>query len=715
MINNPRRMIVIVATIVVTGLAAGWFIRGRGPATLPVVAPIPAPGFAGSDSCASCHAEQHSLWRNSQHALAMQEATPATILGDTRDTAVADVDFRYTFGIAPLQQYLVPQPGGRLQAFGIAWDSRPAADGGQHWFDLYPGQDLKPGNPLHWTGIDQTWNYQCADCHSTNLRKNYNSETDEYQTTWSEISVGCEACHGPASNHIDWANKAGGWRASEESKGLTVDLNERRDISWITTATGSATRSAPRTEDREIGTCAHCHARRGQYADDIHAGDDWLDAFRPALLDPGLYHADGQQRDEVYTWGSFVQSRMYAAGVTCADCHEPHSGQLRAPGNAVCAQCHLPAVFDTADHHHHSADSPGAQCTSCHMPATTYMVVDPRRDHSLRIPRPDRSVTIGTPNACNDCHKDRKPRWAADAVRGWFLQPKPGYQTFAEAFAIADEGNPAAVGPLLDLAEDRTLAPLVRASAIARAARFPEAAEANAVARALGDRDALVRSAAAEALGNARAATRANRLTGMLGDPVRLVRMAAARALAGEPEGFLPAGARNGFTAALDEWIAAQRFNADRPESLTNLGTLYLERGEIDEATSSFNQAMKLDPTFIQASANLADVHRARGDEAGAEQVLRDALTRNPDAAALHHALGLSLIRQGRTADALVALEKARRLAPEDPRFAFVYAVALHDTGNAGAAISNLREALNRHPYDRDMLAALAAYEREPD
>jgi len=675
---------------------------------------MPAPGFVGSGACATCHADQHALWQKSQHALAMQEATPATILGDTGKAVVGDFDFRYTFGIAPLQQYLVPFPGGRLQALGIAWDSRPAASGGQRWFDLYPGQDLKPGDPLHWTGIDQNWNYQCADCHSTNLRKNYDSQAGEYKTTWSEISVGCEACHGPGSNHVDWARDPDGWRNVNESKGLTVALDERRGIAWITTTTGSATRSAPRTEAREIATCARCHARRGQYSDDIHAGQNWLDAFRPALLEPGLYHADGQQLDEVYTWGSFIQSRMYAAGVTCADCHDPHSGKLRAQGNAVCAQCHEPAVFDATSHHHHPADSPGAQCTSCHMPATTYMVVDPRRDHSLRIPRPDRSVTIATPNACNGCHEDRDAQWAAEAVLGWYPQRKSGYQTFAEAFVIADQGNPAAVGPLLDLGEDQRQPALVRASAIARTARFPEAAAAGAVARALGDSDALVRSAAVEAIASSDAATRANRLTGMLKDPVRLVRMAAARALAGEPERLLPAGARDRFTAALDEWIAAQRFNADRPEALTSLGALNVERGALDEATTLFRQSIALDPTFIQASVNLADVYRARGNEAEAERILREALTRNPDAAAVHHALGLSLIRQGRTPDALAALGNARRLAPENPRFAFVHAVALHDMGKPVAAISSLKEALSRHPYDRDMLAALAAYEQEP-
>ncbi len=705
---DHRRVIVAVAAIAATGLAAAWLMRGRAPP-----APTPTPTFAGSDACASCHATQHTLWRNSHHALAMQEATADTILGDTDAAAVAQFDLKYTFGVTPLQQYLVPLPGGRLQALGVAWDSRPAASGGQRWFDLYPGQELKPGNPLHWSGIDQNWNYQCADCHSTNLRKNYDSAAGEYKTTWSEINVGCEACHGPASNHLTWARDPGGSRELADSKGLAVALDERRDITWTPTGSGSAVRSAPRTDAREIATCARCHARRSQFSDDIHAGQNWLDAFRPALLEPGLYHADGQQRDEVYTWGSFVQSRMHAAGVTCADCHEPHSGTLRAKGNAVCAQCHEPTVFDVASHHHHPENSPGTQCTSCHMPATTYMVVDPRRDHSFRIPRPDRTVTIGTPNACNSCHEDRDAQWATDTVLDWYPQRKPGYQTFAETFSMADQGNPAAVGLLLDLVEDPAQPPLVRASAIARTTRFPEAT-VDVVARALGDRDALVRSAAVEALAGSDAATRANRLTDVLVDPVRLVRMAAARALAGEPEQLLPAEALGRFSAALNEWIASQRFTADRPEGLTSLGMLNLERGNIEDATMLFRQAITIDPTFIQAAVNLADVHRALGNEADAEQTLRESLTRNPDAGPLHHALGLSLIRQGRKADALAALRDAQRLAPEDPRLAFVYAVALHDTGNPQAAIASLRQALERHPYDRDMLAALAAYEREP-
>jgi tetratricopeptide (TPR) repeat protein len=625
----------------------------------------------------------------------------------------ADFEARYAFGVFPLQQYLLPLPGGRLQAFGVAWDSRPAEAGGQRWFSLYPSQQLQPGAPLHWTGIDQTWNYQCADCHSTDLRKNYDEKTDHYETRWSEISVGCEACHGPASNHLAWARQEQGWRALGPTHGLVQSLDERRGVTWSLGTAPTASRSAPRGTSREIDTCARCHSRRGQYTDAIHAGEDWLDGFRPALLDPGLYYPDGQQREEVYTWGSFLQSRMHAAGVTCSDCHEPHGGKLRAPGNSVCEQCHAPAVFETANHHHHPAGSPGAQCVACHMPATTYMVIDPRRDHSIRIPRPDRSVTLGVPNACGTCHAERGAQWAADAVVAWYPQRKPGFQGFAEVFAAAERGDPAAAPTLAALLGDDTQAALVRASAAARLAAFLSPTTLPAVSGALRDPHALVRAAAAETLAVADPGTRADQLAPLLADPVRLVRMAAARGLAGEPEARLLADERGAFTKALDEWLAAQRFNADRPEAQTSLGALYAERGSWAEAIAAYRRALTLDPTYVQAAANLADLYRSRNDEREAEQVLRQALARNPDSAALHHVLGLALIRSGRTAEAVAALQQSTLLDPDDARFAYVYAVALHDTGDPRGSIAVLRRAVERHPFDGELRAALSAYERK--
>ncbi len=728
----------------------GYF-RVRCPAgTLPALAlllagcaadaPPPAPTFVGSAACAACHAAEHAAWSRSQHALAMQEATDRTVSArfdgatftaggvtsrffrrdgrffvntDGPDGKPADFELKYTFGVYPLQQYLVPFPGGRLQALGIAWDARPLAAGGQRWFHLYPGREPKAGDPLHWTGIDQNWNYQCADCHSTNLRKNYDAAAGSYATTWSEISVGCEACHGPTSNHVAWARRETGWRALEATQGLVNALDERRGVTWTPREGGTAARSVPRTGSREIDSCARCHARRGQFSDDVHAGDDWLDAFRPALIEPGLYHPDGQQRDEVYTWGSFLQSRMHAAGVTCADCHDPHTQALRAPGNAVCAQCHAPARFDATAHHRHAPGSAGGACVACHMPPTTYMVIDPRHDHSLRIPRPDLSVSLGTPNACSGCHADRGAQWAAEAVAAWYPQRKPGFQSFAAAFPVADQGDPAAARTLTALIDDPAQPALVRASALSRARVFASPEIVATTARSLRDRDALVRVAAAEALAEADPATRAEQLAPLLRDPVRMVRMAAARALAGAAEARLLGGERAPFDTSLGEWIAGERFNADRPESLGNLGTLDLERGQVEDAVAWFRRAIALDPTFVQASVNLAEAERMRGNETGAEKTLREALGRTPDAAAVHHALGLSLVRQGRLADALGSLQAAHDLAPDEPRFAFVHAVALHDTGRRAAAIATLREAIRRHPYDQNLVGTLASYEGE--
>jgi len=745
-----RGLWLVLALAAAAVLAAAWLVSrppavpaaptASAPAADAAAAP-PAPTYVGTAACASCHAQEHAAWRGSQHDRAMAEATEATVLGnfagakfthagvtstffrrdgkffvntDGPGGRLADFEIRYAFGVEPLQQYLVEMPGGRLQALGIAWDTRPAKEGGNRWFHLYPERRLKAGDPLHWTGIDQTWNYQCADCHSTNLRKNYDEKTNSYATTWTDIDVGCEACHGPGSNHVGWAKNESGRQRHAANKGLTVLLDERRGVTWaIDDGSGNAARSAPRATSREIETCARCHARRGQFSDAWHAGNRFADGYRAALIEPGLYWDDGQQRDEVFTVGTFLASRMHAKGVTCSDCHDPHTGKPRAPGNDVCAQCHAPGRYDTAAHHHHPAGSKGAQCAACHMPTTTYMVVDPRHDHGFRIPRPDRTASLGTPNACNQCHRDRKPEWAAAAIKGWFPQPKPGEQRFAEAFALAERGGPGAQQALVAAAENAALSGYVRAGAIRRLARYAGPATLPAIRAALGDADALVRAAAVGALSGADAGLRAQLLAPLLADPVRLVRMEAARALAGEAEARLSPADRARFDSALAQYVEAERFNADRPEGRANLGNLHATQGRFDEAEAAFRAALALDPSFEQAALNLADLQRGRGQEQEAERTLREALQRDPRSAPAHFALGLSLIRQERTAEALKELERATRLAPDNARFAYVHAVALNDSGQAVAARRELDGLLKRQPFDRDALLALALFERD--
>ena len=407
---------------------------------------------------------------------------------DGPDGALQDYEAKFTFGVSPLEQYLLELPGGRLQAFTTAWDPRPRADGGQRWFDLHPDETIKAGDPLHWTGLQQNWNFECAECHSTNLRRNYDPVRGAYKTSYSEINVSCESCHGPGSLHVAWARRLAGWQALEATKGLAVSLDERRNVSWtLDPTTGNSARSAPRRTTREIETCAHCHSRRGPIWADVPPGAPIGDGYRVALLDDNLYFPDGQIRDEVYEYGSFLQSRMFHAGVTCSDCHEPHSLKLRAPGNGVCDQCHAPEKYDVAAHHRHAPDSIGAQCVSCHMPTRTYMVVDPRRDHSMRIPRPDLSVSLGTPNACNGCHADKSPQWAADQVKSWHGALDPGFQRFAEALQAGTVGAPGAREQLLVLANDDSNPGIARASAVSRLDRIVNPAERESLRRLLHD------------------------------------------------------------------------------------------------------------------------------------------------------------------------------------------------------------------------------------
>ena len=696
--------------------------------------------FVGSQACISCHPKEFSDWKSSQHHAAMQEAADGTVLGDfsaatfTKDGVestffkkegkfwvrtdgpdgkLADFEVRYTFGVYPLQQYLIALPGGRYQALGIAWDSRSKEDGGQRWYHLYPNEKLKPGDPLHWTGIDQNWNYQCAWCHSTNLQKNYNADSKTFQTTWSEISVGCESCHGPASGHIDWANARGAEHASEQSKGFRVTLDERRNVTWPMAGHGQAFRSVPRSSAKEIEVCAGCHARRQQFSSDPAALGQLLDAFRPSTLERGLYHSDGQQRDEVFNHGSFVQSKMHAAGVTCSDCHNPHSGKLHKTGNAVCAQCHDPAKFDTADHHHHASGGAGAQCVSCHMPTTTYMGVDARHDHSMRIPRPDRTILIGTPNACNKCHTDKSAAWSRDAIKTWYPSSKPGYQDFAEAFDLADRRAPGAQSAMFKVAAGQAGSGIARASALARMADFPSPEAVDIATKALAIEDPSIRTSAIAIIAGADMETRRTHLPALLRDKSRLVRMDAARALAGEPEAGLSGDDRTAFDRALAEYIAGQLFNAERPEAHANLGNLYHEQGKLTDAKAAFRKALELDQSFVAASVALAELERTAGDEAAAEKVLRQSYADNPGSGAISHALGLSLIRQKRASEAMNYLAQAVSLDPENARFGYVLAVALHDTGKKAEAVATLRDGLARHPYDRDLLLAMITYEVE--
>jgi Tfp pilus assembly protein PilF len=721
-----------------SGASSNPLPGGEGSGDVPVTAQ-----YVGSKTCVSCHEKEASEWQKSQHHDAMAHATEQSVLGnfnntkfnyagitstffkraskffvntDGRDGKLTDHEIKYTFGVYPLQQYLIEFPDGRLQALSIAWDARPRQEGGQRWFHLYPNERITHDDELHWTRPSQNWNFMCADCHSTGLRKNYDPVADRFQTQWAEINVGCEACHGPGSKHVAWTKSQIPLnppfsKGEASSKGLAVQLTERRGIAWTqNAATGNSVRSQPRTTEREIEVCAQCHARRGQIAEGYEAGRSFLDYYRPALLTNPLYYADGQQRGEVYNWGSFLQSKMYANGVTCSDCHNPHSGKLRAEGNVVCAACHLPSKYDTTAHHHHKSGSAGASCASCHMPTTTYMVVDPRQDHSLRVPRPDLSVKFGTPNACNNCHANRDARWAAMQVNRWYGHDPQGYQRFAAAFSGANADAFDAEAQLRAIAGDPTQPAIARGTALAEINAPTNQSTLDALAERLRDSNSLVRFGALQSLAQAPLNDRLSLTVPLLSDPVRAVRIEAASLLAAVPAGQFSTEQRAAFDRASAEYVQTQRYDADRADGRVNLGTFYASRGDAAKGEEEIKAAIRLDPFFIPAYVNLADLYRARGRDAEGESILRDGLKTAPKSALLHHALGLALVRMKRADQALGELERATVLEPENARFAYVYAVALHSTGRGEAAIARLEKTLLAHPNDRDILQALVSF-----
>ena len=690
---------------------------------------LPGKGFVDSALCAECHAAEAEAWKGSHHDLAMQLANEQSVLGDfnnvefTHDGDVtrffrkagkyyvntqgpqgerADFEVKYTFGVDPLQQYMVELPKGKIQTLTVAWDSRPQADGGQRWFQLVPEEKVKPGDPLHWTGRAYNWNNRCAECHSTDLQKNYDSKTETYSTTWSEINVTCQACHGPGEKHVTWARQAQqGEDHSKTDMGLLVDYRNN-DAKY------------------QIESCARCHSRRHQVSASDSHGRPFLDDFMPSTLLPGLYHADGQILDEVYVYGSFLQSKMHQQGVRCSDCHDPHSNKLKLQGNALCVQCHSPASrpdfptlqaknYDSPQHHFHKQDGEAALCVSCHMPATTYMEVDPRHDHSFRIPSPKLSEAIGTPNACNGCHQDQPASWATAAVEKWYGVKAETELSPAVVIAAARAGDPQAGRALAKLAGNPQTPPILAATALEHLRPWFPAHEAlEPTLAALKHSDPLVRATAVSSLEQIPLKYRLSIATPFLDDPVRAVRIEAARVLAGMPA-LVFGEQQASFEKALQEYTELQISLADTPEAHLNLAVMYTDQKQLQKAEQAYRQAIRIAPEFIPAKINLANLYNRMGRNHDAEEQFRAALELAPEMGELYYSFGLLLGEQKRYTESAALLEKAAELLSGRARVSYNHALVLMQLKRYADAEAALNKALALSPDDADMIYAMVS------
>jgi tetratricopeptide (TPR) repeat protein len=645
--------------------------------------------FVGRDSCAQCHSNQVDLWHGSDHDRAMETTSEESVLGDFNDSEFTwfgvttrffrrdgkfmvntegadgqmhDYEIKYTFGIDPLQQYMVEFPDGRVQVLAVSWDIRK-----KEWFMVtppdVPNERILPGDPLHWTGVAQNWNTMCAECHSTNVHKNFDIATNTYHTTYSEIDVSCETCHGPGSIHVELA----------ESRSIFWDRIHGYGLPKLKGATSLA----------ELETCAPCHSRRSQIHPDFHKRENFLDLYKPSLLDAGLYYPDGQIRDEVYVYGSYQQSKMFAEGVKCADCHDPHSLNLKFEGNQLCGQCHIPGKYDGPNHHHHKA-GPAAQCVTCHMPTNTYMVIDERHDHSMRVPRPDLSDALGTPNVCTDCHQapDETNSWAAEAIRKWYGNNRPGQPSFGEAFLAGQKSDPAGLKLLRKLVTNKSQPDIVRATGISLLQNYTSQSVDALCRNLMRDPSPLIRAAATDALSSESIAVLVLEAERQLDDPIRLVRLAGAQRIVGVAAQVSDSRYRAALDKAIPEYKEANQMSLDRAASHLNMATLDYALENRKAATKELETAIRLEPYLTGPREQLANLLTELGGDADEIKRLRQEEVKN--------------------------LERDATLLPADAQIPYRRGMLHYLLGNQIAARSAFEKACELDPKSYDNWLALA-------
>lgn len=686
---------------------------------------IKAPEYIGSKICAGCHQQSYQDWNKSHHSWALRMPDKKNVLGDfndikfvdkdvtsrftTRDGRyfietlgsdgkIADFEVKYTIGVEPLQQYIIEQEKGRLQVFDIAWDTK-----NKRWFAVFSDQDNVPGNGLHWTGPYKNWQAQCAECHQTQFVKGYNPSTKTYTSSWKELNIGCASCHGPGGAHVEWAKNPKSFStnafSSVNAKGLSVEFG-------------------PEKPAAEINTCARCHSRREPIgADSPVPGSKFDDNYNLALLSQGLYHADGQINDEVYVYGSFLQSKMQARGVRCSNCHDPHSAKLKAEGNAICTQCHSSAgnsqfptlklkLYDDAEHHQHDPKSEGTQCVSCHMPSRKYMVVDPRRDHSFRVPRPDLSVKLDTPNACTNCHDDKSANWAARYVQQWYPEGRSGEPHFAEIFTKARNGDTdnELREALINLALNPKQTSIVSATSLSHLRQYIEQADITKIAPLLGAKDSSTRIATVQLFRGAPDQLRLKHLVPLLEDSSQSVRIMAVRELLDIPPTNFTQADRALVGKVAKEYQKSLIAKADFPQIQMAIGGLAMMGRNFKAAEAAFREALLMDPQLDQAWLTIARIQLAQSRIPAARKTLLEAIEKRPDSAQFHRMLGAVLLQLRQSIAAVEALKKAVYLAPNDVSLKLELGNAQFQAQTYAAAIESLSGVLLVDPNNADAL-----------
>ena len=665
--------------------------------------------YVGTETCRSCHQEAYDDWHESHHDLAMMKPDKYSVKGDFNDvsftsqgvtsrffkrgddywvntegpdSAYHDYKIIYTFGIEPLQQYIVEFPNGNLQCLRTAWDTEE-----NKWFDLYPDFPIDPLEWLHWSRGGLNWNTMCSDCHSTNVHKNYNEEMDGFETTYSIIDVSCEACHGPGKEHVDFVTDedfdADKYYPAEQHMHLTSGIMPKE----------------------QVDQCARCHVRRTQITKAFNHQGDFLDHYVPEILRDNFYFPDGQIMDEDYVYGSFVQSKMYQLNVECTDCHNPHSLELKAIGNALCAQCHEPEQYDTPDHHFHPMNTESSECVNCHMTGRLYMVNDFRRDHSFRVPRPDLSIEYDNPNACNGCHTDKSAEWAAEAVDEWY-GPERDYH-FSETLSLASTREPEAIPPLITLAADTSQPAIARATAVWYLSQMATEEAQQAILRSIKANHPLIRHTAANALLALPMQQKVQYLVPLLQDEFRSVRVAAMSALAEVDKKNLPPNLHPIYDKVMAEYRESLDTRADFPGGQFEKGQFFDRTGEAHLAEKHYLRAIEEDNLFNPARLNLAHLYNRQEQNDKAINLFKTIINFEPDYGPAYYSLGLLYAEEQKMGMAIDYLSQAAELE-QNPRVYYNLGLAHQQVNQPEEAEDAYLKGLELNEQNPDIMNALA-------
>ncbi len=673
------------------------------PATVapaPVSPPHPpsnSSDYVGSASCKECHAYAYGLWAGSHHAQAERLVQPnldrpafdparefkhgtqksllqwnngrAEITSPSLSSQWETNPVARVIGEDPLRQYLIGFPGGRFQVQEASFDPKA-----KEWFNVFGNEDRKPGEWGHWTGRGMNWNSMCAACHNTRVQKNYDEKTDTYQTTMKEMTVSCEACHGPLKAHVDWEKQHSG---SNEADPTFPRLTRRQTFDM----------------------CSSCHARRADLTGEFKPGDEFADHFELSTVDTGdTFYPDGQNRDEDYEMSSFMGSKMQHAGLTCLDCHPRSLHMARLHGNELCLSCHSGSnpkapVINPTEHSHHAAASKGNECAGCHMPQTVYMQRHSRHDHGFTIPDPLLTKQFGVPNACNRCHGDQSTEWSLKQVETWYgdKMQRPSRER-AQLIARARKGEESAHPDLVKLLQTEPI-PYWRAVAAGLLGNWlGEKEVAPALLRSLDDTDPMVRSASVRALAPMVADEAVSKaLQQNLSDPLRNVRIAAAWALRATLDMGSPAG--KDLQRMLD-------FNADQPIGQLQLGAFHLSRNDPEAALTHLQKAVAWDSQSPPLRQNLAVGLSALGRTKEAVAQLEEAVREAPKDAESHYQLALACSETGDIKRAETELATTVELEPRHGRAWYNLGLAQNAQGETEQAIKSLVRAESADPHD---------------